>query len=148
MKRTIILLAVIATTLAVKAQTPEQHVFYDTVKTVKERVDFTPDTIPVFFKELGIGKPNQDGSMYAIVTTFSDGSTIYEKWNKGFVVWQTYVKSTMGVFTSDSSGSIGYLIQQDWYKNEYEESKSLSGTFLYADKKTKVTNKVIYSIKR
>ena len=63
---------------------PKQHVFYDTVKTVKERVDFSPDTIPVYFKQL-----------------------------------------------------------------EYPEiTIEIKDKFLYADRKTKVTNKVIFSIKR
>ena len=118
---------------------PKQHVFYDTVKTVKERVDFSPDTIPVRFKE---------------VVCLKD--TTIERYCFGYVIWQTYVKDE-NLLLGDSStfaftGSNWRFNNHptiSYTKREYPEiTMELKDIFLYADRKTKVTNKVIFSLKR
>lgn len=121
-----------------KAQSPKQHVFYDTVKTVKERVDFSPDTIPVYFEELVMPKDTSDE--YGIP---------YTQWKRGYVIWQTYVKDSLS--TGNISWSYGSGIMSNntgYYKTEFEPTLIDTRHFLYSDRKTKVTNKVIFSIKR
>lgn len=130
MKKNLLVLAFALCTVIASAQThPKQHVYYDTVKTVHEQIDYAPDTIPVYFKELVLPKDS----------TFRP----FEVWNKGFVVWQTYKKLPNSSFSAGSwSGSM-----QEYYKDEYSASQLMPGQFLYADKKS-VKNKVIFSIKR
>lgn len=150
---TIIAFFVVATTF-VQAQKPKQHVFYDTVKTVQTRVDYSPDTIPVFFKELVISRYKVNQTSDKGDTSFMDAS-IAEHWVKGFVVWQTYRKSYNSSTIQWSTGSMdnertlssgNELI---YYKEEYPEATLLlTDIFLYADRKTKVTNKVIFAVKR
>lgn len=117
--------------IAVNAQDkPKQHVYYDTVKTVNMRVEYAPDTIPVYFKEI-------------IIST--DGY-ISEHWRAGFLIWQTFQKGNQFIGLS-SSGSLTLSQQPEYYKNDYEFTKGVSGSFLYMDKKP-VTNKVFYCLKR
>lgn len=116
--------------LAIGAFGQTKHIYYDTVKTVKKRIDYAPDTIPVLFKEL-------------IIKT----DTVIEKWHKGFVIWQTFKKSTS--FALSSSGmSWSGTNQPEYYKDDYEPSKSYPGIFLYEDKKTKCKNNILLSFKR
>lgn len=142
MKTHIILAALVALAGGAKAQSwPKQHVYYDTIKTVKERVDYSPDTIPVFFKELII-----------------NGDSLTEQWTAGFVVWQTYVKKDIYPFNIvehnrgndfyiGSSGSFLYD-KKPYYKDEYRFTESdIPGKFLYKDK-TPVKNPIIRSLKR
>lgn len=118
---------------------PKQHVFYDTVKTVKERIEYAPDTIPVYFKEVA----------KIAYKCIGCGDTIVEKWHRGFVVWQTYIKYQRIIFsnTASYSDSTFFVHSGDLYKEPYEPSKSLLGLFLY-ENKTQCKNLVIYSIKR
>jgi len=108
---------------------PKQHTRYDTTKIVTPYVSFDPDTIPVYFKELR-------------VDIISNGDTIVnDQWQRGYVIWDTYKKNmSFGI----SSGTWG-LTSGDYYTDEYVQSPTMPGTFLYADRKTKVTNKVIFS---
>ncbi len=148
----IILLIFVLASVGVMGQVkPKQHVYYDTVKNVQTRVDYSPDTIPVYFKELCIvrenigtvrlfGKPD---------STIAKGDTdIYERWQTGFVIWQTYHQGGVyGGLTLTGAG-IYTLSGTDYYKDEYQPSSTMPGIFLYADRKTVVKNKVIYSFKR
>jgi hypothetical protein len=110
----------------------KKHVYYDTVKTVKERVDFSPDTIPVYFQELLIHPENAlDNRLVTI-------------WVQGYVIWQTYRKNEGLTMLTGSS----YFSAQDYYTRPYEETPSQDGVFLYSDRKTHVKNKVLISIKR
>lgn len=117
------------------AQTPKQHVFLDTVKVVKERIDFSPDTIPVYFKEVLIYE-----------------TPIADHWVKGYVIWQTYKKSNL--LTMSGMSTAAYLSTGTWsepkpyYVDTYSESDRPKDTFLYEDRKTKVKNPVIITIKR
>lgn len=135
MKKQISTIAIMISSLSAMAQTPKQHVFLDTVKIVKERVDFSPDTIPVYFKEVLI---------YEI--------PIADHWVRGYVVWQTYNKSSL-LITSGTSAST-YLSTGTWnepkpyYVSPYSESDRPKDIFLYEDRKTKVKNPVIFTIKR
>lgn len=119
------------------AQTkPIKHVFYDTVKTVKTRIDYRPDTIPCIFKEVLI-----------------NNTPVSEQWVKGFVVWQTYRKTdgsllTMGTGTITMAyGTSGTYPGPEYYKNDYDYSTYPNGKFLYPDY-TPVRNPVIYVIKK
>lgn len=121
----IILFLVVMGTLNAEAQAPKQHIFYDTIKTVKERIDFSPDTIPVYFKELIIK------------------DDITEHWVSGFVIWKTYRK-----INTASTLLGGYYSEPDYIKVEFTPTITDNHMFLYSDRRTKVTNKVIFSIKR
>lgn len=119
------------------AQTkPIKHVFYDTVKTVKTRIDYRPDTIPCIFKEVLI-----------------NNTPVTEQWVKGFVVWQTYNKNpqyvgaVLGTGTLTSGSWITATEEQSWYKDDYDYSGRPKGKFLYPDY-TPVRNPVIYVIKK
>lgn len=131
-------LLLVAVAAAGMAQTPKKHIFYDTVKTIKQRIDYAPDTIPVLFVELK--KENDSTVSFSAV--------------KGFVIWQTYRKPDTSVFGMTFDSTRGnwccQTIQREpeFDTQEYEPSKGMQGIFLYADRKTHVTNKVIYSFKR
>lgn len=135
-----------------KGQSPKTHIYYDTLKTINERVDYTPDTIAVWFKEIVFMKLK----VYDVYNTKTlniprDSIGIEEKWTKGFVIWQTYKKvSTNSVFTNSGThtGNVIYSNFPDYYKDEYTPTKFTDNKFLYADRKTKVTNRVIYTILR
>jgi hypothetical protein len=113
----------------------KKHVYYDTVKTVKERVDFSPDTIPVYFQELLIHPENAIENRLVTI------------WVQGYVVWQTYRKQANSGITFFNGDNTVY-ITQDYYTRPYEETPSQEGIFLYSDRKTHVKNKVLISIKR
>ena len=134
----IITISVLLSSFAVTAQNPKKHIYHDTVKTVQERIEFSPDTIPVFFAEVVVdtsGWYGYDGYSY------QGGATVHLI--PGFVIWQTYKKAYS--LTLIGGGSFS-TISQDYYVDEYRDS-AISGKFLYLNKKP-VTNKVIYSIKR
>lgn len=114
-------------------QKPKQHVYYDTVKTLTKHIQYDPDTIAVYFKE--------------VVT----GNQIYEAWNYGYVVWQTYkpmeIYNTAGIRFDYGNG---FTLSNDttaYAENPYPFSPTPAGKFLYMNKKP-VTNKVIFVIKR
>lgn len=130
--KTILLTALALGLLSSLGDAQTKHIYYDTVKTVKECVDYAPDTIPVLFKELII-KPD----------------TVIEKWHKGFVIWHTFKKLKDGDFQLPSSSVLWSCGNQpDYYKDYYEPSKSYPGIFLYEDKKTKCKNNILLSFKR
>lgn len=148
MKKTIaiIVLALLSSTLMAQTKSPKRHIFYDTVKTVKERIEYAPDTIPVYFKEIIIAnKSDNKMADWGTIGQILGDTIVYEMWNKGFVVWQTYIKYQPIVF--GISDSTFFVRESDLYKEPYEPSKSLPGVFLY-ENKTQCKNLVIYSIKR
>lgn len=122
---------------------PRTRIYHDTVKSISGRVEYLPDTIPVYFKELIITKN---------VITWQGGrkldttDIVSERWRNGFVVWQTYKKSSDMQFSNIMSFSSS-SIQPVYYIDEYQPSKGLPGQFLYADKKP-CTNIVLNSFKR
>lgn len=138
MKKTILFAALAFIVSASYAQRPQpkQHVRYDTVKTLVPHVDFSPDTIPVYFEELVI-HPDNDISNRIVPT-----------WVEGYVIWQTYRKNEPSISFSGSDGSFFINSNQGFYTREYEYAPSMPGTFLYSDRKTHVKNKVIISLKR
>lgn len=97
----------------------------------KDSIVYLLDTIACYFKELIISR-----------------GTVAEKWQKGYVVWQTWYLPNYSKFTL-VSGKWGGLnsTEQMPIENKYNFSEMMPGIFLYADK-TKVTNKVILTIKR
>lgn len=127
-------------------QTPKEHKFYDTVKTMREHIDYSPDTIPVYFKELIITKhqekPNNANAIIA--------NDVYERWSKGFVIWQTYHNATTTTY-NDLGGSFTFGDIQNtlrYYITPYNfDSWKADGKFLYEDY-SKVTNPVTTVIKR
>lgn len=134
----------------VKAQTkPRKKVIQTHQLIFKDSVVYLPDTIPVYFKELilkNIKEPiNEQGDAY--ITT----QGISEQWATGYVIWQTWTLPNYGI-ASYSSGGIWALggtmgdIKPD--ENKYPFSQLPPGIFLYSDRKTKVTNQVILTIKR
>lgn len=123
-------IAILLCSIGVLAQKPKQHVKYDTVKTIQKRIVYDPDTIPVYFKEVVLG--NQ----------------IYESWNYGYVVWQSYEAISMhGGFVFGDGGGISFGNDTTYVRNEYQFSPTPAGQFLYMNKKP-VTNKVIFVLKR
>jgi hypothetical protein len=152
----LILFVVVLLMSVIRAQgqtKPKTHVFYDTVKNVVQRVDYSPDTIAVWFYEIKVEpyrsrQDDQNGHR-----EWTD-TTITNKWTKGFVIWQTYHKSYgFGAITGTTS-TMSYIGQgtltssQDYYKDEFQPTEFIKNKFLYADKKTPVTNHVLYTILR
>lgn len=139
---TILLVLIVSASFAQK-----KHIYYDTVKTITERVDYSPDTIPVYFKEIQFvnGTEPVTGMSNAEITS-AHNFTVYENWHKGFVIWQTYKKAT-GI-TFSTRGEMWQNTEPSYYKDEYSPSPTMPGIFLYEDRKTIVKNKVILSIKR
>lgn len=79
-------------------------------------------------------------------TLFGD-SVLYEKYNRGYVIWQTYRRYENSITAWNQGG--GNSMTTSYYKQDYPDiTMEEKRTFLYADRKTKVTNKVIFSIKR
>lgn len=143
MKKVKIIIIVLVLGISIcQAQTkPRKKVIQTHQTIVKDSVIYLPDTIACWFKELVITKVGDIG----------DFQQIKENWVAGFVVWQTWGLQNYGILASYSfSGgtitSIGVNEDQP-SENEYPFGKSIPGIFLYADK-TKVTNQVIFSIKR
>lgn len=114
----------------VKAQKPRTKIIK--INTTRDSIVYLPDTIPVFFKELIIG------------------SEITERWQRGFVIWQTYEKAddryaAYGI----STGSYYSNVRKDYYKTDFpfDNFRSDRGeTYLYENKK-KVTNRILSVIK-
>lgn len=139
MKTNLLTLTLLLSASVCMAQSkPKTHVYYDTVKTVHERIDYAPDTIPVYFKELIITKEDTTPGLHLL------GGQLYENWCTGFVIWQTYKKSQDGIMWS-SSGMVSTT--STYYRDEYQPSKGLPGQFLYADKKP-CKNIILNSFKR
>ncbi len=133
-----LILALVA--IAGYGQKPKQHVYHDTITTVKEWIDYAPDTIAVYFKELVWPDKNDDPKY----------RPPYEQWRSGYVVWQTYRKANfaiLGAGVLTASGSYSITSQPDYYKDDFEESNHVPGIFLYEDKR-RVTNKVLTVFKR
>lgn len=132
MKRTLLTLTAIALTLSAMAQTnPRKKVIQNHQTITKDSVVYLPDTIACYFKEL-------------IVSS----DTVIEKWQKGYVVWQTWSE---GNYSAYSVGSGVWTLMGSATKlreDQYIFTNSMPGIFLYADRKTKVTNPVIFTIKR
>lgn len=126
-----------------KSTKPKTHVTYDTTFMLKAKVDYSPDTIPVYFKEIEV----VCNSQHNLVGT----TMIYETLRTGYIVWQTYRKSDhLLTLTSPSylSSNGIYLAEGDsFYTVEYIDN-SIQAKFLYEDRKTPVKNKVIYAVKR
>lgn len=128
---------------------PRKITHYDTIKITKQLIEYLPDTIPVYFKEVVISRPDSiPSNMGKAEITSSYSYTVYEVWRKGFVIWQTYRKPDTAIFYADTTFNQSFIYKQpEYYTDPYEPSKSIPGTFLYADK-TQCKNLVIYSIKR
>lgn len=93
-----------------------------------------------------------------------DSDIITEHWEKGFVIWQVYNKNTFSTIaltrtiTAYSGGSNSNTLtfgdstsnHAEYFKDDYQftEIHQMPGTFLYADRKTIVKNKVILAVKR
>jgi len=135
MKKLTILLLVVSS-IAMAQTKPRTHVTYEINKI--EHVAYLPDTIPIYFKELVIAN-----------------GEVSEKWQKGFVVWQTYRKADDSIFARGLSmkfensfiDTSRIITRPKYYKDDYEASQPIKGLFLYSDN-TKVKNQVIYTLKR
>lgn len=146
-KATTILLLALSFSAVGQTPAPKQHVFYDTLKTVKERVDYSPDTIPVFFKELRVKIININRDSIKM-KPFID-TVIVEGWTPGYVIWQTYKKQNVEIQVSPNFTFYpGQPFIGPYYKDEFKATEFSDNKFLYADKKTRVTNKVLYTILR
>ncbi len=149
MKQLIFIAVLFVAFSTAKAQStkPKQHIYYDTVKTVTERLDYAPDTIPVYFKEIVFNRMIGASNHYDNLS--QDGikdTVIFERWVKGFVIWQTY-KKRYGV-TIFSTGTLSFSDTSNYYKGDFQSTKFTDNQFLYADRKTKVKNRVLYTILR
>lgn len=151
MKSILTILFICLACVAMWQTKPKKRIHRDTIKTVQERIEYLPDTIPVYFKEVVISRPDSiPSNMGKAEITSAYSYTVYESWRKGFVVWQTY--KTAYTFSISGTGSTGGFTlvsptASDFYKDEYEPTRSMPGIFLYGDK-TRCKNLVIYSIKR
>lgn len=126
----------------------KQQVYHGTVKTVIDRIDYSPDTIACWFKEIIVTdittvlkRVNSPDS----VLTFTN---VIEHWRKGFVIWQVYKKQNNSMFIVSGSGRGFTVDQAPYYTDPYQFSTGYAGIFLYEDRKTKVTNKIIFTVKR
>ena len=145
-----IALAFIVSTGVAQTPKPRKVIIKDTVKTISEVVKYLPDTIPVYFKEVGITTKEKFQQMpgpMALGTLVGD-SIIYERWNKGYVIWQTYKQysNTVTYYNSNNITLASYN-NTDYYVDKYTPTQSAPGKFLYEDKKP-VTNLVLISILR
>lgn len=113
--------------------------FAQTKPTVKHKITVSHDslvneidTIPVLFKELVV-KPD----------------TVYERWQKGFILWQTWRKneSTLNFGFGNSRTWVGTYEEPAYYKLAYEADKPKADKFLYQNHQP-VTNKVLTVFKR
>ncbi len=115
--------------------------------TVTDRVEYLPDTIAVYFKEIKITtwnrfvlkRPNMPDSLIS-----KGEDEIEEICTKGYVIWQSYTSVISGI----SSWSLMPATTLSYYHNEFKPTEFINGKFLYADKKTPVTNHVLYTILR
>lgn len=139
MKTTLTILFAFIVSAVAMGQSKPRKVLYKHSKTITtDSVAYLPDTIPVFFKELPL---NEFG-------------VPYEKWQKGFVIWQTWVnpfEATSGtIWYSHESGTLGMYKQPDYdhpLKRTYQFDSVKDEKFLYFDR-SPVTNKVIYVLER
>ncbi|MDR3551193.1 MAG: hypothetical protein P4L31_07305 [Candidatus Babeliales bacterium] len=129
------------------AQFPKTHIYYDTTKTVSKRIEYLPDTIPVFFKEIAVDSFKTHEIYKGVDTTYWT-LAIREHFGKGFVIWQTYKQKKTIIWSYSSSAYLSGTTDITYYKDSYEPTKSLPGIFLYEDKKTRVKNIVTISILR
>lgn len=137
----------------VSAQHGKKHIVHDT--TITQHEEYSPDTIAVWFKELRVKIVNINRDSLKM-KPFIDTS-IVEGWTKGFVIWQT---KKPGFIFSGGTTATGTLVnypegtissssfQQGYYDDKFEPTKFSDNKFLYADRKTRVTNKVLYTILR
>lgn len=125
MKYLITLILVLLSLIAV-AQTklPKKHVYYDTVQVVNERVDFTPDTIPVYYLEL-------------IIPENAHQEQPYQLWHAGFVICLPYNKDSMFAVVTTSTLSRKMLVfgnhnisNKGYFVDDYEFSDIPKGKFL------------------
>lgn len=143
MKQNLLLLIAVAVLLFAaincRAQTnhPKQHTYYDTV--ITKKTDFLPDTIPVYYLEL-------------IVPENGNQEQPYQLWRVGFVIWNTYKKSTLSNFGFDFTGTLTYggvISTPNFIIDEYEFTQNMPGVFI-DNKKQRVPkgNKVLKAFKR
>src|ERR1035437_5772908 len=146
MKKLILLILIPLFSGGLKAQV--KHIYHDTTKTVSDRVEYEPDTIPCYFEELLIKEIQYQDEI------IRDTAIYGERWHKGFVVWQAWGPNrtlSSGDFSFDAAltgttGTTGTTIYTDNskpYKQDYPFTRGMPGTFLYEDRKTKVTNLIL-----
>lgn len=134
MKKLILTSLLIAAISSVYAQTKPRQVTIKKTRYV-DSTYYLPDTLAVVFKELII-KPD----------------TTYEKWQRGYVIWQTWQKRSEGNFGLTGS-YIGFgtitATNISWDKIEWKfpYTEGMQGGFMYSDRKTRVKNKVLLAIK-
>jgi len=133
MKTTILTLIFAFVALAGFTQ-PKTHVIYDTV--INKRIDYLPDTIPVYFKEL-VMPAKDDDPKYRVP---------WEQWRSGYVIWQTYKKTAIQsyAFGTDVAGTYN---TPEYYKDDFKPNIGRTETYLYEDKR-RVTNVVLLVFKR
>lgn len=132
MKKQILTIAIMISSLSVMAQTKPRQV---TVKkaTYVDSTYYLPDTLAVIFKELIIKK-----------------DTIYEKWQHGYVIWQTWQERGSSLWSGNGSialiGTSTYIYsnQIEW---KFPYTVGMQGGFMYSDRKTHVKNKVLLALK-
>lgn len=133
MKKLILIALIGIVSVSAMAQSkPRKVTIKKSVTISKDSTYYLPDTIACVFKELII-KPD----------------TVYERWQHGFVVWQTWELPTYYSSSSRwfSSGSISattlpQIKEPAPYRNDYQFGAAVQGKFLYQNQRP-VTNKVI-----
>lgn len=151
-------------TLSVSAQKKITH--HDT--TITNRVEYAPDTIAVWFKEIiiqpeshGFKLTSKPGDSLLFASPITD-TIVFEHWTKGFVIWQVHHIMVAGINTTTSgfgtlatTQSSGVWITGQTRANSYydyntpfQPTQFSTDHFLYADKKTPVKNRVLYTILR
>lgn len=130
--KTVLTILLLSISIGLMAQTQPRRVVIKKQSVItKDSIAYLPDTLPIYFKEFII-KPD----------------TIYEKWCKGFVVWNTWV-SWNGKLISPIGGGLWRAINStDAMEVKFPYTQPIDAKFLYSDKKTPVKNKVLAAIKR
>ncbi len=132
---TLIALTLILSAGAMAQSKPRKVTIKKSVTISKDSIYYLPDTIACVFKELII-KPD----------------TVYEKWNRGFVVWQVwnapimYISNGFGMGSGTWGGVNSGIQEVQPYKNDYDFSDTMQGKFLYQNHQP-VPNKVITAYK-
>lgn len=126
----------------------KQHVYHDTVKTVIDRIDYSPDTIACWFKEIIVTHNSAVLKRVNLPDSVLNFANVIEQWRKGFVIWQVYKKQGDSMFAFNGAGQGFTTGQMRYYTDPYRFSPGCPGIFLYEDGKTKVTNKIIFTLKR
>lgn len=118
-----ILLTAIAIILLAQAGTGQGITLYAT-PTVKY------DTVKCWFKELVVGKFSNADNGFIKCNESDPGATIFETWYKGYQVLQEHspTETTLAIYS--------------------QTPLNTHVCYLYSDRKTKVTNQVIFSIER